>query len=101
MNRPFATLLSALLLAPVPAMAQAPAGYYVAVPEAAADKPELMTRDTPWQLRNGAYTAQRAPERDAVLCALVARSAGKLSSFTVAGKAYEPDALAKCNARAK
>ena len=75
--------------------------YYVAVPAAQPSRPELMTRATPWTLRGTAYVAARAPERDAVLCDLVARNTGALSSFTVAGKAYGADQLAKCNAHAK
>jgi hypothetical protein len=31
----------------------------------------------------------------------VAQRAGKLSAFTAADKAFDADALAKCNARAK
>ena len=81
--------------------ASAQAAYYVAVPVAPATKPAIVTRSTPWRLQDGAYVAERAPERDVVLCELVARGAGRLSSFTVAGKAYDEAALAKCNARAK
>lgn len=78
-----------------------PAGYYVAVPAAQPAKSTLMTRETPWSLRGNAYVAARAPERDTVLCQLVVKKTGALASFTVAGKAYEADQLAKCNAVAK
>ncbi len=81
--------------------AHAQAGHYVAVPVAAPAKSTLVTNSTPWALQGNAYVAARAPERDAVLCDLVARKAGALASFTVAGRAYDAEALAKCNARAK
>ena len=83
------------------AHAQAPAGYYVAVPAATPAKSTVVTNSTAWQRQGNAYVAARAPERDAVLCDLVARNAGALSSFTVAGRAYDADALAKCNVHAK
>ena len=95
-----AALVGSTLIAGT-AHAQAPAGYYVAVPAAQPVKPALMTRATPWSLKGNAYVAARAPERDAVLCQLVAHNAGQLTSFTVGGKAYDADALAKCNAKAK
>lgn len=98
LRRSLATITAALLTA---AAAQAQPAYYVAVPVAPAAKPQLMTRSTPWQLQNGAYVANRAPERDLVLCQLVARDTGKLQSFAVGGKAFDADALATCNAKAK
>ena len=82
-------------------VAEAQPAYYVAVPTAAPTKTQLMTRSTPWTWSNGAYVAGRAPERDLVLCQLVARDTGKLQSFAVAGKAFDADTLAACNSRAK
>lgn len=76
-------------------------GYYIAVPATPPTRTSLVTRETPWSLKGNAYVAARAPERDATLCAAVARSTGALSSFTVAGKAYDMDQLAKCNGHAK
>jgi hypothetical protein len=94
-----AALVGSTLIAGT-ARAQTP-GYYVAVPAAQPAKPTLMTRETPWSLRGNAYVAARAPERDAVLCQLVAKKTGALAAFTVAGNAYDADQLAKCNAVAK
>ena len=106
MNRTFplaaALLGSALLLTPFAADAQAPAaGYYTATPVAKPDKTSVITRSTVWKWRDTAYTANKAPEREIVLCELVAQRVGTLSAFTVAGQAFDADALAKCNARAK
>ena len=84
-----------------PGIVQAQPAYYVAVPVTAPAKPQMMTRATPWNLQNGAYVAGRAPERDLVLCQLVARNAGPLQSFAVAGKPFDADTLAACNAKAR
>ena len=80
--------------------AQGAGGYYVATPVAAPAKAKLMTRSTPWRLAGGAFVAAKAPERDMVLCQLVAKDVGTLSGFTVDGKPYDPAALDKCNAKA-
>ena len=74
---------------------------YVAVPATASTKTSFITRSTAWRLQNDAFVAGQAPERPAVLCELVVRQVGALSSFSVAGKAYDADQLAKCNAKAK
>lgn len=93
---------SALLLTPFAAHAQAPAAdYYTATPVAKPGKTSVITRSTVWKLRDTAYVANKAPEREIVLCELVAQRVGTLSAFTVAGQAFDADALAKCNARAK
>jgi hypothetical protein len=81
--------------------AQTPGGYYVAQPAAQPAKTRLMTRSTPWSLQGDRYVAARAPERDGVLCKLVVKQAGALTAFTVGGKAYDAEQLAKCNAYAK
>lgn len=99
---PFAAALAAsLTLVAGAAEATAQEAYYVAVPEAQASKPNLITRSTPWQLRGNAYLANRAPERELVLCQLLARSVGRLQSFSAGGAALDGAALEKCNARAK
>ena len=75
-------------------------GYYAATPVEAPTKTSMITRDTMWKFRDGAFTAAKAPERDIVLCQLVAQRVGKLSSFTAGGQALAADDLAKCNAKA-
>lgn len=95
-----AIIASAALLGAAGVSAQTPQGYYVATPAAQPAKTRLITRSTPWSFQNGAFVANRAPERDTVLCQLVARAAGGLSAFSVGGKAYDAEALGKCNAKA-
>jgi hypothetical protein len=45
--------------------------------------------------------AGQGPSRPAVVCASVAREFGPLTAFSAGGTAFDADALAKCNARAK
>ncbi|NJR77839.1 CC_3452 family protein [Sphingomonas corticis] len=94
-----AVVTSAALLAAAGVQAQTGA-YYVATPAAAPAKERLMTRATPWRLANGSFVAARAPERDQLLCQLVARDVGGLSAFSVGGKPYDAAALDKCNGKA-
>ena len=77
-----------------------PIGYYVATPVAQPAKPRLITRSTVWQMKDGALVAARAPERDTILCQLLARDVGGLTAFSAGGKAYDADQLATRNAKA-
>lgn len=92
-----AVLASAALLASAGVSAQT---YYSATPVAAPTKASLITRSTAWSQQGGAFVAARAPERDMVLCQLVARQAGQLSAFSAGGKTYDADQLNKCNGKA-
>jgi len=96
-----AVLTSAALLASTGASAQAAGGYFVATPVAAATKSVVMTRETPWNLRDGAYVAGKAPVRDMVACQMMARTVGALSAFAADGKAFDEAALGECNSKAK
>lgn len=95
-----AIIASAATLAAAGVSAETNAGYYVATPAAQIAKTRLITRSTAWQQQNGAFVAARAPERDTVLCQLVARDIGALSSFSAGGKTFDAAALEKCNAKA-
>lgn len=94
-------LLSALLA--VPAIGHAADGgpYYVATPSAAPAQETLITSGTIWKWHEPAFTANKGPQREAIMCEMVVRHTGKLTAFSAGGKALEPDALAKCNTRAK
>ena len=91
---------AAALLSGTAAVA-APADVYTAVPAAPSARTGFITRSTAWRLQNGSFVAGQAPERPAVLCELVVRQVGTLTSFTAADKAFDADQLAKCNAKAK
>ena len=71
------------------------------MPAAQPAKTSLITRNTAWRVQGGAFVAAQAPERHQVLCQLVADQVGGLSGFSVKGKAYDSDELAKCNAHVK
>lgn len=100
MSRMTALLAAITTLAPAAALAE-PTGYYVATPAAAPTRTSFITGELVWKWRNTAFVAGQGPHRDAVTCEMAARSAGKLTAFTAAGAAFDADALAKCNARAK
>ena len=93
-------IATAAIIAATGVQAQAPGGYYVATPLAKVEKTRMITRSTLWSQQNGVFVAARAPERDTVLCQLVARNVGGLASFSVGGKAYDAAQLDKCNGKA-
>lgn len=95
------SIAASLTLVVAASDANAQGAYYVAKPVTEAAKPNVITRSTPWALRDGAYVANRAPERDLVLCQLLARDVGPLRSFSAGGATLDANALDKCNARAK
>lgn len=95
-----AALAASSLLPALGAHAQTPTGYYTATPAAQPKKTAFLTRETQWKWVDGAYVAKKSPERDIVLCSMVAQRAGKLTSFTVNGTAVSAEVLEKCNARA-
>jgi hypothetical protein len=57
--------------------------------------------ETLWRCSDSGCTAATATSRPAVVCAKAARSLGKLESFSFRDSAFDADALAKCNAKAK
>ncbi|HVJ00309.1 MAG TPA: hypothetical protein VM657_14725 [Sphingomonas sp.] len=76
-------------------------GYYVATAAAAPAKASFVTRSTAWSCDGAVCTAARAPERDAFVCQRVAGNVGSLAAFTAGGEAFDAEALAKCNVKAK
>jgi hypothetical protein len=95
-----AAFVSAALLSPIAANA-ADAPYYAATPVAAPAKTMLITSGTVWKWNATAFTANKATQRDVIMCELVVKGTGKLASFTAGGQAFDAPALEKCNARAK
>lgn len=93
-------LASAAILASA-GVSAGPRDTYVATPVTAPTKTFLITRDTSWQVRDGAYVATNAPVREMIACQMVARSAGALASFAVNGAAFDGAKLDACNAKAK
>lgn len=87
-------------LAPVAAIAQT-TGYYVATPGVAPTSTSFITNEMTWKWSDTAFVARQGDHRDAITCQMIAARAGKLTSFTAGGTAFDADALAKCNARAR
>jgi len=96
-----AAAAATLALVPVSGFAQTTRGYYSATPVAAPAKASVVTRSTVWHCGDGSCVASKATSRDAIMCELVVREVGTLTSFSAGGTAFDADALAKCNARAK
>ncbi len=94
-----AILVAGTLVTATTAHAQAPAGYYVAIPAVQPDDTHVVTRTAVWRLQGGAYVANQAPERAEILCELIAGKTGVLTSFSVKGQPLDADKLAKCNAK--
>ncbi|MEG3177814.1 hypothetical protein U1872_16360 [Sphingomonas sp. RB3P16] len=96
-----AALIGASVLAPAAASAADAGAYYAATPVAAPAKTMFITNGTVWKWTDTAFTATKGPQRQGIVCEMIAQRAGKLSAFAVAGQPIDADALAKCNARAK
>ena len=82
-----------------PAHAQSPA--YRAVPVAVAASDTVIADGVLWRCGDDGCLATNATSRPAIVCAQAARKVGKLSSFSVGTVAFDEEALAKCNAKAK
>ncbi len=95
-----AALVSIAALSPIAAQA-ADGPYYAATPVAAPTKTLLITNGTVWKWNTTAFTANKGPQREAIMCEMVVKSAGKLASFSAGGQSFDAPALEKCNARAK
>jgi hypothetical protein len=91
---------AATLFAAVPAVAQAPAFRAIpATPAKAAQN--VVVGETLWKCAPDGCTTTKSASRPAILCAQAVKKVGKLDSFVVGGVAFDADALAKCNAKAK
>ncbi|MBY8828287.1 CC_3452 family protein [Hephaestia mangrovi] len=95
-----ALVAAAAMVSPAAAQARA-AGYYTAIPAAAPSEASYVTRNTLWSCNGGTCVAQKAADRPQFVCERIAKSVGKLDSFSAGGEALDADALAKCNAKAK
>ena len=96
-----AAAASSLVLLTAAAGHAAPRSYYVATAAQAPENANFVTRSTIWSCDGTTCTAARAAERAAFVCERIAGEIGALTAFTAGGDAFDPDALAKCNAKAK
>ena len=98
---PLATAaLSLAALSPVAAFAQS-GGHYAATAVEAPKKASFITQNTIWKCKDGVCTAPKTPTQDKVMCERAVQRIGALSAFSAGGTAFDAEALAACNARAK
>ena len=91
--------LSVLTVGATPALAAGP--HYRAELATAASSDRVITRGLMWKCVADGCVAGKSNSRPAIACAALAREAGTLRSFTVAGKALSAADLEKCNAKAR
>jgi hypothetical protein len=95
-----AVIAAAAAVSPVAAQARV-AAYDTATPAAAPAEASYVTSNTIWSCNGGTCIAQKAADRPQFVCERIAKSVGKLDSFSAGGEALDAQALAKCNAKAR
>lgn len=102
MSRMLSAFAVALSLAAVSFAAPAAAGvtgYYQASLANPPAKTRLVAKGLLWNCdETQCAAAQKSPSRDTIVCSAIAKQVGPLTSFAVAGKAFDAEALASCNA---
>jgi hypothetical protein len=62
----------------------------------------FVARDSIWRCTESAcVSTNRTSTRPAIVCAALAREVGALKSFSAEGRAFGPEELQSCNARAR
>lgn len=97
----FASFAATLAASTLFVVSAASAGFYDAKPVAAPAKASSITGGVMWKCADGVCTAPSSSTRAPIVCELVAKRYGALTSFSADGKAFDEAALAKCNSRAK
>jgi hypothetical protein len=94
-------LAAAGLLACTAGAASARTSQYRAELAAPAAAARLVVRDIVWNCTGAGCVAGQGNSRPIVDCAALARQAGAIRSFSVAGAALPAEAMEKCNAAAR
>lgn len=92
----FRAAIVALGLVAAPAFANV---QFHAQPTARPAEAKIVLRDTVWKCGESGCVAGKSNSRPAIVCAVLAREVGALSSFAVKGQPIAPEELEKCNAR--
>jgi hypothetical protein len=79
----------------------APGHQYRAEPANPPKASRLIVKEIVWRCAAAGCVAPRGNSRPAVDCSALAHEIGTLRSFTVEGRALDPAALEKCNARVR
>ncbi len=90
-----------LILSLVAAIAAPAIGASYSAKLAVPTNQRIIARDISWACGSDACQGATAESRPAVLCESLARRAGRVDSFLVDGRAFQPSELDKCNASAK
>ena len=93
-----------IAIATLVALTAAPAlatPYYHAQPLAATEQGRFVLRDTVWTCGDDGCAAGESNSRPAIVCAVLAKEVGVLSRFSVGGEEISPEALEKCNEKAR
>lgn len=61
----------------------------------------VITRSGAWACTDEGCTLAAAASRPAVMCELLVKEAGAVTAFAANGVAFDEDALAKCNRKAR
>ena len=77
------------------------ASHYHAQPVVSPGATKIVLRDTLWKCGEAGCAGTKSSSRPAIVCALLVRTVGRLSSFAEEGRAMSADQLEKCNDRAK
>lgn len=94
-------LASSFTLISTAAVAQPAGGYYNLSLTQKAPEAKPVVRGMLFSCAGETCTAGEGTSRPAIVCASVAREFGPVSSFSAGGQAFDAEALAKCNAKAK
>lgn len=99
MSRTLVSALSVAALAFAAPAAAGSAGHYQASLASPPAKARLVAKGLVWNCNDTQCAASRkSPSRDIIVCSALAKKVGPLTGFAVAGKAFDADALASCNA---
>jgi hypothetical protein len=61
----------------------------------------VVASETLWKRVGETYVAGQSNSRPAIVCAQAAKKLGKIESFEANGEAFDAEALAKCNEKAR
>ena len=90
-------LFAVAMLSATPAVAN----YFRAEPVAAPSRDRFAARDNAWICAGTTCVSARSGVRPRIVCASLAREVGRLSSFSVEGRAFTAEELEACNSRAR
>lgn len=94
-------LASSFTLLSSAAVAQPSGGFYALSLGQPAAKAQPIVRGMLFNCNGATCTAGEGTSRPAIVCAAAAREFGPIASFSAGGQAFDAEALAKCNAKAK